>query len=127
MPPGGTSLMVFQHTHTHTRKGLAAKAHGVKTSSLACYSVVTSAVGALDSPSLNRPVVLVLRCRVRGRVCVRGRRLQRLFAREDGGLLRPDGGPLVEREQHAGPPIHSRRRRAQRAPVRRGRLRRQHR
>jgi len=73
------------------------------------------------------PVSLPSRCGVRGRVCVRSWWIQRFFTCADGRLLRPDDGPLDEREQHARPPLDTRGRGAQRTPVRRGGLRRQHR
>lgn len=64
---------------------------------------------------------------VREWVRVRSRWVQRLPAGAHGGLLRPDDGPLDEREQHAGPQVHTGRCRAQRTAVCCGRLRRQHR
>lgn len=71
--------------------------------------------------------VFSLRCGVCGWMCVRGGRFQRFFARTDGRLLRPDDGPLDEREQHAGPSIDTWGLCAQRTPVRCWRLWRQHR
>lgn len=71
--------------------------------------------------------VFSLRCGVCGWMRVRGGRFQRFFARADGRLLRPDDGPLDEREQHAGPSIDARGLCAQRTPVRCWRLWRQHR
>lgn len=73
------------------------------------------------------PVLIPFRCGVRERVRVCRRRFQWIFTRTDGRLLRPDDGPLDEREQHAGPSINARSCCAQRTPVRCGGLRRQHR
>lgn len=71
--------------------------------------------------------VVAFRCGVRGWVCVCSWWFQRFFACADGRLLRPNDGPLDEREQHARPPINAGGCCAQRAPVRCGGLWWQHR
>lgn len=58
---------------------------------------------------------------------LRSRWVQRFPARTNSRLLRPDDGPLDQREQHAGPQVHTRLRRAERTAVCCGGLRRQHR
>lgn len=83
-----------------------------------CEKFLTSMLGYIGPISCAG----ALRCGVRERMRVRSRWVQRFSARTHSRLLRPDDGPLDEREQHAGPQVHAGRCRAEWTAVCCGRL-----